>query len=43
MKALENLRKKVLELMNDKSIIAPFLHSSLANHFKPENKVNISY
>ena len=37
-KAIENLNERVLELMNDKGLIAPFLASSLANLFKPENK-----
>ena len=37
-KALENLNEKVLELMNDKVMIAPYLASSLVNLFKPENK-----
>ena len=37
-KAIENLNKKNLELMNDKGIIAPTLASSLVNLFKPENK-----
>ena len=37
-KALENLNEKVLELMNDKGMMAPYLASSLVNLFKPENK-----
>ena len=37
-KAIENLNEKVLELMNDKGMIAPYLASSLVNLFKPENK-----
>ena len=37
-KAIENLNEKVLELMNDKGIIAPYLAFSLVNLFKPENK-----
>ena len=37
-KALSNLNEKVLELMNDKGMIAPYLASSLVNLFKPENK-----
>ena len=37
-KALENLNKKVLDLMSDKGMIAPYLASSLFNLFKPENK-----
>ena len=37
-KAIENLNKKILELMNDRGMIAPYLASSLVNVFKPENK-----
>ena len=37
-KAIENLNEKILELMNDKGLIAPYLTSSLVNLFKPENK-----
>ena len=37
-KGIENLNEKVLELMNDKGMIAPYLASSLVNLFKPENK-----
>ena len=37
-KAIENLNEKILELMNDKGMIAPYLASSLVNLFKPENK-----
>ena len=37
-KAHENLNEKVLELMNDKVLIAPYLASSLVNLFEPENK-----
>ena len=37
-KAIENLNEKVLELMDDKGLIAPYLASSLVNLFKPENK-----
>ena len=37
-KAIENLNEKILELMNDKGLIAPTLASSLVNLFKPENK-----
>ena len=37
-KAIENLTTRVSELMNDKGVIAPFLASSMANLFKPENK-----
>ena len=39
-KAIENLNEKVLELMNNNGLIAPYLASSLVNLFKPENKVN---
>ena len=37
-KAIENLNEKILELMNDSGVIAPYLASSLVNVFKPENK-----
>ena len=37
-KAIEKLNEKNLELMNNKGMIAPYLASSLVNHFKPENK-----
>ena len=37
-KAIEILIEKILELMNDKGLIAPTLASSLVNLFKPENK-----
>ena len=37
-KAIENLSEKVLELMNNNGLIAPYLASSLVNIFKPENK-----
>ena len=37
-KAIENLNEKVLELMNDKGLIAPTLASSLVNLFNTENK-----
>ena len=37
-KAIENLNEKVLELMNNNGLIAPYLASSLVNLFKPENK-----
>ena len=36
--ALGNLNGKVIESMNDKGMIAPYLASSLVNLFKPENK-----
>ena len=37
-KAIENLNEKILELMNDQGLIAPYLSSSPVNLFKPENK-----
>ena len=37
-KAIENLSLKIIELMNDEGMIAPYLASSLVNLFKPENK-----
>ena len=37
-KAIENLNEKVLELMNDKSMIAPYLASSLVEVNKKDNK-----
>ena len=37
-KAIENLNEKILDLMNDKGMITPYLASSLGNLFKPENK-----
>ena len=37
-KAISDLNEKILELMNDKGMIAPYLASSLVNLFKPENK-----
>ena len=37
-KAIENLNQKVLELMNDKGIIAPYLTTSLVEKFKKDNK-----
>ena len=37
-KAIENLYEKVLELMNDKGLIAPYLTSSLVEVFKKDNK-----
>ena len=39
-KAIENLNEKILELMNDKGMIAPYLAFPLVNLFKPEKKVN---
>ena len=37
-KALEKLNEKVLEVMNNKGTIAPYLASTLVNNLKPENK-----
>ena len=37
-KAIENLNGRILELVNDKCLIAPYLASSLVTLFKPENK-----
>ena len=37
-KAILGLNEKVLELMDEKGLIAPYLASSLVNLFKPENK-----
>ena len=37
-KAISDLNEKVLELMNEKGLIAPYLASSLVNLFKPENR-----
>ena len=36
--ALEILIEKLLEILTDKGMIAPYLSSSLVNLFKPENK-----
>ena len=37
-KTIEKLNERILELMNDKGMIAPYLASSLVNRFTPENK-----
>ena len=37
-KAISNLNEKVLELINEKGLIAPYLASPLVNLFKPEIK-----
>ena len=37
-KAIENLNEKILELMNDKGLIAPYLTSSLVEVFQFDNK-----
>ena len=42
-KAIENLNERILELMDDKGSIAPYLASSLVNLFKPENKSQFNF
>ena len=37
-KAISELNEKVLELLNEKGLIDPYLASSLVNLFKPENR-----
>ena len=37
-KAIEDLNEKILEMMNDKGMIAPYLTSSLVEAFKKDNK-----
>ena len=37
-KAISDLNEKVLELMDERSLIAPYLASSFVNLFKPENE-----
>ena len=37
-KAIENLNEKILELMSDKGMIAPYLTTSLVEVFKKDNK-----
>ena len=37
-KAIENLNETILELMNDKGLIAPYLTTSLVEVFKKDNK-----
>ena len=37
-KAIKNLNEKILELMNDKGLIAPYLTTSLVELFKKDNK-----
>ena len=37
-KAIENLNEKILELMNDKCLIAPYLTTSFVEVFKKDNK-----
>ena len=37
-KAIENLNEKILEMMNDKGLIAPYLASSLVEVIKKDNK-----
>ena len=41
-KAIENLNEKILELMNDKGLIAPYVTTSLVEVFKKDNKMSIS-
>ena len=41
-KAIENLNEKILELMDEKGMIAPYLVSSLSNVFNLENKSQFS-
>ena len=41
-KAIENLNEKILELMNDKGLIAPYLTTSLVEVFKKDNKSQFS-
>ena len=38
-KAIENLNEKILEMMNDKGMIAPYLTTSLVEVFKKDNKI----
>ena len=40
-KAIENLNEKILELMNDKGLIAPYLTTSLVEVFKKDNKSQV--
>ena len=37
-KAIENLNEKIIEMMNDKGMIAPYLTTSLVEVFKKDNK-----
>ena len=37
-KTIENLNEKILELMNDKGMIAPYLSTSLVEVFEKDNK-----
>ena len=39
-KAISDLNEKILELMNDRGMIAPYLTTSLVEVFKKDNKVN---
>ena len=41
--ALKNLNEKVSEIMNNKSLIAPYLAYSLVNLFKRENKSKFKF
>ena len=42
-KALENLKEKALEWVNDKGVIAPYLASSLVFFYTPENKSQFKF
>ena len=42
-KAISDLNEKVLELMNDNGMIAPYLASFLVNLFKPENESHFRF
>ena len=42
-KAISDLNEKVLELRDEKGLIAPYLASSLVNRFKPENRSQFSF
>ena len=41
-KAIGNLNEKILEIMNDKCMIAPYLTTSLVEVFKKDKKKSIS-
>ena len=40
-RAISDLNEKILELMDDKGMINPYLASSLVNLFKPKTKVHL--
>ena len=42
-KAIKNINERILELMDDKGLIAPYLASSLVNLFTPENKSHFRF